>query len=40
VGSFVGQWLAVNGFIEDLTLNFWFGHQGYEYIDHIIANFN
>jgi nitric oxide reductase subunit B len=33
VGSFVGQWLAVNGFIEDLTLNFWFGHQGYEYID-------
>ncbi|SMN14185.1 Nitric-oxide reductase, quinol-dependent [uncultured Candidatus Thioglobus sp.] len=33
VGSFAGQWLAVNGFIEDLTLNFWFGHQGYEYID-------
>jgi nitric oxide reductase subunit B len=33
VGSFAGQWMAVNGFIKDLTLNFWFGHQGYEYID-------
>lgn len=33
VGSFAGQWLAVNGFINDLTLNFWFGHQGYEYVD-------
>lgn len=33
VGSFVGQWLAVHGFIDDLKVNFWFGHQGYEYID-------
>ena len=33
VGSFAGQWLAVNGFIDDLGLNFWFGHQGYEYVD-------
>ena len=33
VGSFAGQWAAVNGFIADLTMNFWFGHQGYEYID-------
>lgn len=33
VGSFAGQWLAVNGFIQDLTLNFWLGHQGYEYVD-------
>lgn len=33
VGSFAGQWSAVNGFITDLTTNFWFGHQGYEYID-------
>lgn len=33
VGSFAGQWLAVNGFIEDSTLNFWLGHQGYEYVD-------
>jgi nitric oxide reductase subunit B len=32
-GSFVGQWLAVHGFIDDLKVNFWFGHQGYEYID-------
>jgi len=33
VGSFSGQWLAVHGFIADGTLNFWFGHQGYEYVD-------
>ncbi len=33
VGSFTGQWLAVHGFIDDLKINFWFGHQGYEYID-------
>lgn len=33
VGSFAGQWLAVNGFIDNLTINFWFGHQGYEYVD-------
>lgn len=33
VGSFVGQWLAVHGHFDNLTLNFWFGHQGYEYID-------
>lgn len=32
-GSFIGQWLAVHGFIDDLKINFWFGHQGYEYID-------
>ncbi len=33
VGSFVGEWMAINGYIENLTLNFWFGHQGYEYVD-------
>ena len=33
VGSFAGEWLAINRFITDLTANFWFGHQGYEYID-------
>ena len=33
VGAFIGQWAAVNGFIRDLTANFWFGHQGYEYTD-------
>ena len=33
VGSFVGEWLGVMQFFDDLTLNFWFGHQGYEYVD-------
>ncbi len=33
VGSFAGQWLAVHGFIDDGKVNFWFGHQGYEYVD-------
>lgn len=33
VGSFVGEWSAVNRLIGNLTTNFWFGHQGYEYID-------
>ena len=33
VGSFAGQWAAVNGHIDNLTTNFWFGHQGYEYTD-------
>ncbi len=33
IASFAGQWLAINGFIDNLALNFWFGHQGYEYVD-------
>ena len=33
VGSFLGEWLAVNRHIAAGTLNFWFGHQGYEYLD-------
>jgi len=33
VGSFAGEWLAINRMIENLTVNFWFGHQGYEYVD-------
>jgi nitric oxide reductase subunit B len=33
VGSFAGEWAAINGLIANLTTNFWFGHQGYEYID-------
>ncbi|MFV0491220.1 MAG: cbb3-type cytochrome c oxidase subunit I [Pseudorhodobacter sp.] len=33
VASFAGQWAAVHRFIENLTVNFWFGHQGYEYVD-------
>tara|TARA_R110001599_G_scaffold353869_1_gene601194 strand:+ start:534 stop:2870 length:2337 start_codon:yes stop_codon:yes gene_type:complete len=32
-GSFIGQWAAVHRLIENLTTNFWFGHQGYEYVD-------
>ncbi|EDN69502.1 nitric oxide reductase subunit B [Beggiatoa sp. PS] len=33
VGSFAGEWLGINQFFSHLTMNFWFGHQGYEYID-------
>ena len=33
VGSFVGEWSAINRLIADATANFWFGHQGYEYLD-------
>ena len=33
IGSFAGQWAAVHRFFGDLTANFWFGHQGYEYVD-------
>src|SRR5690606_12839570 len=32
VGSAVGQWLGVMQKLG-LTENFWFGHQGYEYVD-------
>ncbi len=33
VGSFAGEWLAVHRFMPDMLTNFWFGHQGYEYVD-------
>lgn len=33
VGSFAGQWFAVHGFFGAGTQNFWFGHQGYEFVD-------
>jgi nitric oxide reductase subunit B len=33
VGSMAGQWLAVQQHIQDFKINFWFGHQGYEYVD-------
>ncbi len=33
VGSFAGQWAAIHRFFSNLTMNFWFGHQGYEYVD-------
>jgi len=32
VGSLAGQWLAVQQRLS-LEANFWFGHQGYEYVD-------
>lgn len=33
VGSLLGEWMAVQGYITDLTYNFYFGHQGFEYVD-------
>jgi nitric oxide reductase subunit B len=33
VGSFAGEWLAINRQMGAGTANFWFGHQGYEYLD-------
>lgn len=33
VGSMVGEWAAAKGYISDLTHNFYFGHQGFEYVD-------
>ena len=33
VGGFFGQWAAINRLIQDLTMNYWFGHQGWEYVD-------
>ena len=33
VGSFAGEWLAINRHMAAGALNFWFGHQGYEYLD-------
>jgi nitric oxide reductase subunit B len=33
VGSFAGEWSAINGLIANFKTNFWFGHQGYEYLD-------
>jgi nitric oxide reductase subunit B len=33
VGSFAGEWMAINRHMGAGTLNFWFGHQGYEYLD-------
>ena len=32
LGSLIGEWLGVHQFL-DLTTNFFFGHQGYEYMD-------
>lgn len=32
-GSFIGEWAAIHRLFANLTANFWFGHQGYEYVD-------
>ena len=32
VGSMVGEWLGVQQML-DLNINWWFGHQGWEYVD-------
>ncbi len=32
LGSMIGEWLGVKQYLE-LTTNFFFGHQGYEYMD-------
>lgn len=33
VGSYLGELAAVHQWFDSLTLSFWFGHQGYEYVD-------
>lgn len=33
VGSFAGEWLAINRRLGSGATNFWFGHQGYEFVD-------
>lgn len=33
VGSFAGEWLAINRQLGSGSTNYWFGHQGYEYLD-------
>jgi nitric oxide reductase subunit B len=33
VGAFAGQWISVMQQSMSLEMNFWFGHQGWEYVD-------
>ena len=33
VGSFAGEWLAIQQKLNPGAMNFWFGHMGYEYVD-------
>lgn len=33
LGSMVGEWMGIKQLFADLTSSYWFGHQGYEYID-------
>ena len=32
-GSLGGEWLSIQQLFGNLDLSFWFGHQGYEYVD-------
>jgi nitric oxide reductase subunit B len=32
-GSLAGEWLSIKQYFTNLTAGFWFGHQGYEYVD-------
>ena len=33
LGSLAGEWLTLTGNMTDPALVYWFGHQGYEYLD-------
>ena len=33
LGSLAGQWMTITGRITDSDLVYWFGHQGYEFLD-------
>ena len=33
VGSLAGEWLALTGRMTDPAMVYWFGHQGYEFLD-------
>ena len=33
LGSLAGEWLAITGRMTDPALVYWFGHQGYEFLD-------
>ncbi len=33
LGSLIGEWLTITGRVTDPALVYWFGHQGYEYLD-------
>ena len=33
LGSLAGEWLALTGRLTDPALVYWFGHQGYEFLD-------
>lgn len=33
LGSLAGEWLALTGRMTDPAMVYWFGHQGYEYLD-------